>query len=482
VGMGILDFLSRKTGKSNREAMGKAKKVDFPETKERTDALSEEVKRLVITYQIASVSLFQRHKIGYAEAKRLIDQLERAGVIGPYIGSKSREVLIPPESFELLSQRILKNDDRDEGEIELIQKFEEYCQKNNIGMFSESNTLTAIMPGGEVLDKIVIKEETTFEDFCLEYISFLHSTNLRINLWARKQLELVKLHRDNLETLWARENLDLLPNERPLYPSGLKELTWVCINHCSEKAFQGFLRENRDTVSWPLLVCHAKESFTENIVDEFHDKIPFFEISELIQEFSGDFKIQFKDKIDWSKVKKPISMFVEENKELKAILDSCIEKAKQYPIAEKKDYVVLAGNAINDATKSRYTQFERDGYMSQRLYKEDPLLVQIYKDAMKETIKKLKAEATEEEEKKYKRRQREKEERMNEERCLIEEETRQNGWGNSFLAGTGRAVMRSEHAIDAIGAFWGAKYLLHTLFKAEEDYTKEVFERTWKGY
>jgi len=62
------------------------------------DELFEEARELVIRHQTASVSLFQRHfKIGYARAGRLIDELERAGVIGPYVGSKSREVLIPRE-------------------------------------------------------------------------------------------------------------------------------------------------------------------------------------------------------------------------------------------------------------------------------------------------------------------------------------------------------------------------------------------------
>lgn len=65
-------------------------------TEEGVDELFEEAKYLVIRHQTASVSLLQRHfKIGYARAGRLIDELERARVIGPYVGSKSREVLIP---------------------------------------------------------------------------------------------------------------------------------------------------------------------------------------------------------------------------------------------------------------------------------------------------------------------------------------------------------------------------------------------------
>ncbi|MBI4723090.1 MAG: DNA translocase FtsK 4TM domain-containing protein [Candidatus Stahlbacteria bacterium] len=64
-------------------------------TEEGIDELFEEAKALVIRHQTASVSLLQRQfKIGYARAGRLIDELEKAGVIGPYVGSKSRDVLV----------------------------------------------------------------------------------------------------------------------------------------------------------------------------------------------------------------------------------------------------------------------------------------------------------------------------------------------------------------------------------------------------
>lgn len=70
------------------------------------DELFEEAGRLVVRHNLASVSLLQRRfKIGYARAGRIIDQLERAGVVGPYEGSKAREVLVDHE--ELL--QILKD-------------------------------------------------------------------------------------------------------------------------------------------------------------------------------------------------------------------------------------------------------------------------------------------------------------------------------------------------------------------------------------
>jgi S-DNA-T family DNA segregation ATPase FtsK/SpoIIIE len=71
--------------------------LDFGDSK--TDPLYEAAKREVILARKASVSLLQRRlSIGYARAARLIDMLEREGVIGPGEGSKPREVYIKEES------------------------------------------------------------------------------------------------------------------------------------------------------------------------------------------------------------------------------------------------------------------------------------------------------------------------------------------------------------------------------------------------
>lgn len=59
------------------------------------DALFFKAARLVVRNNQGSVSLLQRRlKIGYARAARLIDQLELAGIVSPYDGSKAREVLV----------------------------------------------------------------------------------------------------------------------------------------------------------------------------------------------------------------------------------------------------------------------------------------------------------------------------------------------------------------------------------------------------
>lgn len=66
------------------------------------DPLFEEAARMVVEHQQGSASLLQRRlKLGYNRAGRLIDQLEAAGIIGPFEGSKARQVKIKdPLSLE----------------------------------------------------------------------------------------------------------------------------------------------------------------------------------------------------------------------------------------------------------------------------------------------------------------------------------------------------------------------------------------------
>ncbi|KQC01821.1 DNA translocase FtsK [Pedobacter sp. Hv1] len=62
------------------------------------DPLFEEAAQLIVTHQQGSTSLIQRKmKLGYNRAGRIIDQLEAAGVVGPFEGSKAREVLLPDQ-------------------------------------------------------------------------------------------------------------------------------------------------------------------------------------------------------------------------------------------------------------------------------------------------------------------------------------------------------------------------------------------------
>ena len=62
------------------------------------DPFFEEAARLIVANQQGSTSLIQRKfSIGYNRAGRLMDQLEAAGIVGPFEGSKARQVLVADE-------------------------------------------------------------------------------------------------------------------------------------------------------------------------------------------------------------------------------------------------------------------------------------------------------------------------------------------------------------------------------------------------
>jgi S-DNA-T family DNA segregation ATPase FtsK/SpoIIIE len=67
----------------------------------KRDQFFDEAMSIVVRTGQGSVSILQRRlKVGYSRAARLIDELEQAGVVGPFEGSKAREVLMTPEELE----------------------------------------------------------------------------------------------------------------------------------------------------------------------------------------------------------------------------------------------------------------------------------------------------------------------------------------------------------------------------------------------
>jgi S-DNA-T family DNA segregation ATPase FtsK/SpoIIIE len=59
------------------------------------DEFFQEAARLIVRHQQGSVSLLQRRlKVGYSRAARIVDELEAAGIVGPFDGSKARLVLV----------------------------------------------------------------------------------------------------------------------------------------------------------------------------------------------------------------------------------------------------------------------------------------------------------------------------------------------------------------------------------------------------
>ena len=77
----------------------------------KRDSKFEDAARMVVQYQQGSTSLIQRKlALGYNRAGRIVDQLEAAGILGPFEGSKARDVLIRDEiSLEQILNKLEKN-------------------------------------------------------------------------------------------------------------------------------------------------------------------------------------------------------------------------------------------------------------------------------------------------------------------------------------------------------------------------------------
>ncbi|RLD68941.1 MAG: DNA translocase FtsK [Bacteroidetes bacterium] len=93
---------------SQQQAYGSAYILPEPDSDEdsgiadidlsKKDELFEDAARMIVLHQQGSTSLIQRKlSIGYNRAGRIIDQLEAAGIVGPFEGSKARQVLMPDE-------------------------------------------------------------------------------------------------------------------------------------------------------------------------------------------------------------------------------------------------------------------------------------------------------------------------------------------------------------------------------------------------
>jgi S-DNA-T family DNA segregation ATPase FtsK/SpoIIIE len=71
------------------------------------DDLLADAARVVVESETASVSMIQRRlRVGYTRAGRLIDMLERRGIISGYEGSKPRQVLVSQAELPRLLERL----------------------------------------------------------------------------------------------------------------------------------------------------------------------------------------------------------------------------------------------------------------------------------------------------------------------------------------------------------------------------------------
>lgn len=104
--------------KDQAAAEYKIEKDDIKEVElsidDEQDELYQEAVKLVVKYR-ASISMLQRRlHIGHSRAARLIDSMEEDGIVGPYAGSKPREVLVEEEDLEAVLNGDYDNDDQSE--------------------------------------------------------------------------------------------------------------------------------------------------------------------------------------------------------------------------------------------------------------------------------------------------------------------------------------------------------------------------------
>jgi S-DNA-T family DNA segregation ATPase FtsK/SpoIIIE len=92
----------RKTGKpSYDDTVGKPERSAETLEVDEKDELFDEAARFVLQSGQASTSMLQRRfRIGFSRAGRLIDMMERDGIIGPADGSKPREILVSRDYYE----------------------------------------------------------------------------------------------------------------------------------------------------------------------------------------------------------------------------------------------------------------------------------------------------------------------------------------------------------------------------------------------
>jgi len=94
------------TGRACDNGSCKIYNLDFPEVIRVRDELLPAAIDVVMETGQASVSMLQRRlKLGYSRAARIVDEMETRGIVGPFEGSKPRQLLITKEQWQELKMK-----------------------------------------------------------------------------------------------------------------------------------------------------------------------------------------------------------------------------------------------------------------------------------------------------------------------------------------------------------------------------------------
>ena len=76
------------------------RRTTLEDGEELTDPMYDRAARMVVETRKASASYIQRRlHLGYTRSARLLDMMEKEGIVGPLNGSKGRDVLVPSDFF-----------------------------------------------------------------------------------------------------------------------------------------------------------------------------------------------------------------------------------------------------------------------------------------------------------------------------------------------------------------------------------------------
>ena len=102
----VMDDIERKAEQTgSRNAPPTASDPDPSADELSHDEMLPDAVEVILETKQASVSLLQRRlKLGYARAARIVDEMEEMGIVGPFVGSKPRQILITKEQWDQMKQ------------------------------------------------------------------------------------------------------------------------------------------------------------------------------------------------------------------------------------------------------------------------------------------------------------------------------------------------------------------------------------------
>lgn len=97
----VLEEIERKAEQSGKGGKSADSMLDFESEDAQGDEMLPAAVDVILETGQASVSMLQRRlKLGYARAARIVDEMEERGIVGPFMGSKPRNILITKEQWQ----------------------------------------------------------------------------------------------------------------------------------------------------------------------------------------------------------------------------------------------------------------------------------------------------------------------------------------------------------------------------------------------